>query len=165
MIPPVATLAGSGDRADLRALRHRVFVVEQGVPVDLEQDELDEVAAHAVVRNAAGRVVGTGRMVPLGNGSARIGRMAVVEEARGTGVGAALLAVLEDAARAAGCRRAEIHAQIQASGFYGRAGYAPEGEPFDEAGIPHVAMAKVLDLRPDAAQGPPPPEPPSGPAR
>lgn len=165
MIPPVATLADPGDRPDLKALRHRVFVVEQGVPVDLEQDELDEVAAHAVVRDADGRAVGTGRMVPLGNGSARIGRMAVAEEARGTGVGAALLAVLEDAARAAGCQRAEIHAQVQARGFYGRAGYLVDGEPFDEAGIPHVAMAKVLGRRPpDGPQGPPPPEATSGPA-
>lgn len=165
MIPPTATLAAPDDWPDLRELRHRVFVVEQSVPVDLEQDELDEVATHAVVRNADGRVVGTGRMVPLGRGSARIGRMAVAEEARGTGVGAAVLAVLEDAARAAGCHRAEIHAQIQALGFYRRAGYVVDGEPFDEAGIPHVAMAKALDPRPpDAPQGSPPPEAASGPA-
>jgi predicted GNAT family N-acyltransferase len=145
MIPFRASLATVAEGADLRALRHRVFVVEQGVPVDMEQDELDDIAAHAVVRDPDGRVVGTGRMVPLGGGSARIGRMAVAPEARGSGVGAALLAVLEDAARGAGCRRAEIHAQVQAIGFYRRAGYEPAGEPFDEAGIPHVAMVKALE--------------------
>ena len=139
-----ASLATAADRADLQALRHQVFVVEQGVPVEMEQDELDDVAVHAVVRDGAGRAVGTGRMVPLGGGSARIGRMAVAGEARGGGVGAAMLALLEDAARAAGCHRAEIHAQVQAVGFYGRAGYEPVGEPFDEAGIPHVPMAKPL---------------------
>jgi predicted GNAT family N-acyltransferase len=139
-----ASLATAADGADLRALRHRVFVVEQGVPVEMEQDELDDVAAHAVVRDVAGHLVGTGRMVPLGGGSARIGRMAVAPGARGSGVGAAMLAVLEEAARAAGCHRAEIHAQVQALGFYRRAGYEPDGEPFDEAGIAHVAMAKPL---------------------
>lgn len=144
MIPCAASLATAADRAELQALRHRVFVLEQGVPVELEQDELDETATHAVVRDAAGLAVGTGRMVPLDGGSARIGRMAVARDVRGRGVGQALLAVLEEEARSAGCHRAEVHAQVRAAGFYRRAGYQPEGDPFDEAGIPHVVMAKDL---------------------
>ena len=142
-----AALATAADRAELTALRHRVFVDEQSVPVELERDDLDDVAVHAVARDPAGRVVGTGRMVVLPGGGdrvARIGRMAVAREARGTGVGAALLAVLEAAAREAGCRRTEVHAQVQALGFYERAGYEPQGDAFEEAGIPHVAMGKHL---------------------
>lgn len=148
-----ASVATEADRPELAALRHRVFVEEQAVPVDLERDDLDDVATHAVARDASGRVVGTGRMVVRLEGStspagrrkvARIGRMAVAPEARGTGVGAALLAVLEEAAAGAGCRLIEIHAQVQAAGFYSRAGYQPGGEPFDEAGIRHVAMTKAL---------------------
>lgn len=147
MTSPSASLASAADQAELRALRHQVFVVEQAVPPELEQDELDAAAAHAVVRGADGRVVGTGRMVVQGGPGervARIGRMAVAGEARGTGVGAALLALLEDEARKAGCGRVEVHAQSHAAGFYRRAGYEPEGDPFDEAGIPHVAMWKPL---------------------
>ena len=147
MTGPAASRATQADRPELEALRHRVFVEEQAVPPDLERDELDAAATHAVVRDPAGRLVGTGRMVVLTEGSdpvARIGRMAVAAEARGTGVGAALLAVLEEAAVGAGCRRAVVHAQTHAEGFYRRAGYTREGEPFDEAGIPHVAMAKGL---------------------
>ena len=150
---PSATLATVADHAELTALRHRVFVEEQAVPVELERDDLDDLAVHAVARDAAGQAVGTGRMVvlaadrgPSGGGGrvARIGRMAVAREARGTGVGAAVLAVLEAAAAEAGCQRAEVHAQVQAEGFYRGAGYEPEGEVFEEAGIPHVAMGKVL---------------------
>jgi predicted GNAT family N-acyltransferase len=141
---PTATLATAADRPELMALRHRVFVEEQLVPVDLEQDELDDVATHAVVRDGAGRVVGTGRLVVRPDGTARIGRMAVAGDARGAGVGAALLAVLEAAAVEAGCTRAEVHAQVHAARFYGRAGYRPEGQPFDDAGIPHLAMGKEL---------------------
>lgn len=165
MIRPSASLATDADLPDVRALRHRVFVVEQGVPVELEQDELDETASHAVVRDADGRAVGTGRMVPTGGGVARIGRMAVAGEVRGAGVGAALLDVLEDAARSVGCHHAEVHAQVQAVGFYRRAGYELAGEPFDEAGIPHVAMTK--DLVPPPSDEPseaPPEEPSPGPA-
>ena len=155
MTGPTASLASPADRPELEALRHRVFVEEQAVPVELERDELDEVATHAVARDAAGAVVGTGRMVVQPGGVARIGRMAVAVEARATGVGAAVLAVLEAAARAAGCRRVELHAQTPATGFYRRAGYAAcaghfegralrAGEVFDDAGLPHVAMGKDL---------------------
>lgn len=147
MSTPSASLASAADHPELWALRHQVFVVEQAVPPELEQDELDDVAAHAVVRDAAGRVVGTGRVVVEGGDHervARIGRMAVAGDARRAGVGAALLALLEGEARLAGCTRVELHAQSHAEGFYRSAGYEPDGDPFDEAGIPHVAMWKPL---------------------
>ena len=140
-----AELATPDDRGALLALRHRVFVQEQGVPVELEQDEHDETAVHAVVRGAGGQVLGTGRLLVGPDGSARIGRMAVAGEARGRGVGAAVLAVLEAAAADAGCHQVTLHAQVHAVGFYRRAGYVQdEGDPFDDAGILHVAMSKAL---------------------
>ena len=139
-----ASLAGLADRQELLALRRRVFVDEQGVPADLERDDRDASAVHAVARDAAGRVVGTGRLLVGPAGTARIGRMAVAAEARGSGVGADLLAVLEEAAIAAGSHRCEVHAQVQAAGFYRRAGYRQEGDAFFEAGIAHLAMAKDL---------------------
>lgn len=137
-------LATPADRPALVDLRRRVFVEEQGVPVELEQDDLDEGAIHAVARAADGRALGTGRLLLGPAGAARIGRMAVAGEARGRGVGAAVLAVLEAAAADAGCHRVTLHAQVQAIGFYRRAGYEEEGGVFDDAGIPHVAMAKTL---------------------
>jgi len=149
-----AAVATEADRLELAALRRRVFVDEQAVPVDLEQDGLDDVAIHAIARDTSGRVVGTGRLVvdqdgPSGSAErgnvGRIGRMAVAVEARGTGIGAALLAVLEASAISAGCERLELHAQIRAEGFYRRAGYLAEGHPFQEAGIAHVAMGKDLN--------------------
>ena len=144
MTGATVALATPADRPELEALRHRVFVEEQAVPVELERDELDDVATHAVARDASGSVVGTGRVVVQPGGEARIGRMAVAVEARATGVGAGLLAELEGAARAAGCSRVELHAQTHAAGFYRRAGYRASGAPFDDAGIPHVAMGKDL---------------------
>ena len=140
----IVRVALAEDRPALHALRRRVFVDEQGVPADLELDVFDDEAVHAVAHDAAGTVVGTGRLVVGPDGSARIGRMAVDGPARGSGAGAALLGVLEAAAADAGCRRCEVHAQLHAVGFYRRAGYTPQGPRFLEAGITHLAMEKDL---------------------
>jgi YbgC/YbaW family acyl-CoA thioester hydrolase len=126
------------------ALRRAVFVREQRVPEELEWDEFDATALHAVARNGLGRVVGTARLVAHGPKLGRIGRMAVHRVLRGGGLGAAMLRTLEDAARARGDTEVMLHAQRSAEAFYRRAGYAPCGEPFDEVGIAHIEMRKSL---------------------
>ena len=70
-----AEVAGPGDRAEVAALRTRVFVEEQGVPPEIEQDDVDATAVHAVSRDGTGRVVATGRLLER-DGVAVIGRMA-----------------------------------------------------------------------------------------
>lgn len=135
----IVTLAEDTDLPEVLALRHEVFVVGQGVPADLEYDDRDAECDHAVAR-LDGVVVGTGRLLP----EAVIGRMAVSEEVRGQGVGAMVLAFLEQRARDRGMPSVELHAQVHAAGFYDRAGYAPYGEPYLEAGIEHVSMRKAL---------------------
>jgi predicted GNAT family N-acyltransferase len=132
-------LATAEDMPAVFALRHEVFVMGQGVPAELELDELDAVSDHAVSLRD-GVVVGTGRLLPDGT----IGRMAVAEAVRGQGVGAEVLACLEDQARARGHRTVELHAQVHAAGFYDKAGYTPYGEVYLEAGIEHVSMRKEL---------------------
>jgi predicted GNAT family N-acyltransferase len=135
----IARLATAADMQAAYALRHEVFVLGQGVPPELELDELDAVCDHAVAL-LDGTVVGTGRLLPDGT----IGRMAVAEDARGLGVGAAVLRCLEDQARARGHGVVELHAQVHAAGFYDKAGYTPYGEVYLEAGIEHVSMRKEL---------------------
>jgi predicted GNAT family N-acyltransferase len=134
-----ARLAAAEDMPAVFALRHEVFVVGQGVPAELELDELDAVCDHAVVVLDE-QVVGTGRLLPDGT----IGRMAVAESARGKGVGAQVLACLEQRARERGHGVVELHAQVHAAGFYDKAGYTPYGEVYLEAGIEHVSMRKEL---------------------
>lgn len=127
-------------RDDATAVRHAVFVVEQNVPPEIELDEFDAVCVHAVAYDADGQVLGTGRLLPDGH----IGRMAVHRRARGTGVGARLLQALVEAGRAAGHSRLMLNAQTHARGFYERQGFVVDGPEFMEAGIPHVAMTRVL---------------------
>lgn len=130
-------------RAEAYALRHAVFVVEQGVPAELERDEHDDDALHLVAR-VGEEVVGTGRLVRQGAGVGRVGRMAVSARFRRHGVGALLLAGLEERARAEGLAEIELHAQLYVERFYLRHGYARVGAPFVEAGIDHVVMRKKL---------------------
>lgn len=127
---------------EVMTLRRRVFVDEQGVPAELERDDRDAEALHLVaVRDGA--IVGCCRLVRVG-GVVRLGRMAVTQGARGTGVGRRLLDFAERVAREEGAGRMTLHAQTSARGFYARAGYAAEGEEFLDAGIVHVAMRKAL---------------------
>ena len=135
----IVGLASEQDLPAVYALRHEVFVVGQGVPEELERDDLDALSDHAVAI-LDGTLVGTGRLLP----DATIGRMAVAESARGTGIGAAVLVRLEQRARERGLPSVELHAQVHAQGFYGRAGYLPVGEVYLEAGIEHRTMRKQL---------------------
>ncbi|KFN50872.1 GNAT family N-acetyltransferase [Arenimonas composti] len=130
------------DQADLRSVRETVFVLEQGVPADMEEDAFDASAWHVIARDEAGRAIGTGRLTR----EKKIGRMAVLPEWRGRGVGDALLIALLDHARHLGWSEVGLHAQVTAEAFYARHGFQPCGERFDEAGIQHQAMR--LELTP-----------------
>jgi predicted GNAT family N-acyltransferase len=130
-----------------RPVRERVFIEEQKVPRELEWDEWDEISDHAVAFDATGKPIGTARLLPDG----RIGRMAVREEWRGKGVGAALLGAMLDRARSRSMVRAVLHAQTQAAGFYRKFGFTERGDEFEEAGIPHVEMTLELSSREGSA--------------
>jgi predicted GNAT family N-acyltransferase len=144
------------DSQELQAaleLRERVFCGEQGVSGAGERDGRDHEALHVVAleadssagapRRAGGRLLGTCRLLFDGD-AARLGRMAVEPDSRGRGVGTQVLLAAEELARARGASRMTLHAQIEATGVYERAGYEPRGERFMEEGIEHVTMEKPL---------------------
>lgn len=141
------------DYQDLRSVREPVFVIEQNVPVELEWDALDPLCQHVIARDVQNRPIGTGRLTP----QRRIGRMAVVREWRGRGVGAALLVALIDLARARHWPEVELHAQVDAIGFYEKYGFVAHGEEFLDAGIRHRTM--TLPLAPIAERPPQVPRP------
>ena len=126
-------------RACLR-LRWTVFVEEQNVPPSLEVDEHDSSGAVHALALYDGVPAGAGRFVFVEPYVARIGRMAVVDDARGNGIGAALLRFLEDEARKRGARLFTLNAQVSARRFYEKVGDQALGPIFDDAGIPHVRM-------------------------
>jgi len=130
------------ERAALLALRHEVFVSEQGVPLDLEIDEHDETATHIVALDD-GELVGTCRLLQAGD-QGKFGRLVVARHARGRGIGAALLAEAERRAQGMGCDRMVLAAQTSAMGLYERAGYTTRGDVYLDAGIEHMTMEKAL---------------------
>jgi YbgC/YbaW family acyl-CoA thioester hydrolase len=125
-------------------IRTEVFVDEQHVPKDMEWDEADPVALHAVAYNRLGQAIATGRLLPSEGKVARIGRVAVNRVLRGTGVGRELMQQLMRAALARGDREVALHAQRSAEAFYLGLGFKARGDEFEEAGIPHIEMARPL---------------------
>ncbi len=120
----------------LRSVRETVFVLEQNVPIEEEWDELDPLCRHVLARDGEGRAIGTARMTRDG----KIGRIAVLKDWRGKGVGAALLTTLLDRARSEALPEVRLNAQVAALAFYHRFGFESVGPRFMEAGIEHQAM-------------------------
>ena len=135
--------AWSALKSQAAPIREQVFMHEQQVPVELEWDEFDDGARHALAwleHGAARQAIGTARLTRDGH----IGRMAVLAPWRGLGVGSALLDELVRAARHSGLVEVQLNAQCHAEGFYRNAGFEGYGPVFMEAGIAHIAMRRSL---------------------
>lgn len=130
----------SGDRAAIERVRRRVFIDEQGVPEHEEWDTLDPQCAHVLAIAAKRDVVGTARLDDTG----KIGRVAVMPEWRGRGIGARMVEILMERAQQKGLGRVHLNAQVAAIDFYRRLGFEPVGEVFDDAGIAHRRMERAL---------------------
>ena len=138
-----ATIAETDDLATCRRLRRIVFIDEQGVSEADEIDDRDGEAIH-LLAVADGRPLGTARLLIEGD-IGKIGRVCVLQEARGTGLGAALIrAAVERLRSVPGVKKAKLGAQVHALGFYERLGFAAYGPVYDDAGIDHRDMVLTL---------------------
>ena len=142
---PVALhwVRSAGELRAALALRLRVFCDEQGVPREIEVDEYDDVARHAVALAPDGRVVGTMRLVAAGT-RVKVGRVAVDRDWRGRGIASALLDRAMEYAQGIRAEELRLAAQVAAVDLYRKAGYRPVGQPFEEAGIEHVWMVREV---------------------
>lgn len=125
-------------------IRKKVFIEEQGVPEDMELDEHDPLAKHALAYQDD-LCIGTGRLVSLDNHHAQIGRMAVLSTYRNQHIGAAILGSLIALAKAEGVSTLVLHSQLSAAPFYAKFGFVAEGAIYDEAGIAHRNMILLLE--------------------
>jgi predicted GNAT family N-acyltransferase len=131
-------------QAAAQSVRTAVFVQEQGIAPEDEWDADDATALHAVLFDKNGQALGNARLLQPSATVAKVGRMAVLKDARGNGYGARLLQALIRCARQHRHKEVRLSAQRTAEGFYAAHGFVAVGEPFDEVGIPHVEM--VLSL-------------------
>jgi len=142
--PEIRWARGAEDLRGAIAVRERVFVEEQGVPVEEELDGRDEQALHLVALAPGGKeVIGTLRLLFDGE-VVKVGRVAVDRDWRGQGIAARMLELSLAEARARGARRARLASQVDVVALYERAGFAVESAVFEEAGIPHVWMGREL---------------------
>jgi predicted GNAT family N-acyltransferase len=125
-------------------VRTTVFVHEQGIAPEDEWDADDATALHAVLFDLNGQPLGNARLLHPSAGLAKVGRMAVLKEARGQGYGARLLQALLREARRRSNKEVRLSAQRTAESFYAAHGFVVVGEPFDEVGIAHVEMCLSL---------------------
>jgi predicted GNAT family N-acyltransferase len=144
----VMTYIEIGDWTHLQSaaqqVRTAVFVQEQGIAPEDEWDADDNTALHAVLFDVNGQAIGNARLLQPSVNIAKVGRMAVLEKARGQGYGARLLYALIREARRRGNKEVRLHAQRTAEKFYAAHGFTVLGEPFDEVGIAHVQMSLNL---------------------
>jgi len=130
------------DLATCLDLRRIVFMEEQGVSEAEERDGRDGDAVHVLARLDS-VALGCARML-IADGVAKIGRVCVLQDARGTGLGAAIIAACLDVARGHGATKAKLGSQTHALGFYEKLGFAAFGPVYDDAGIPHRDMERAL---------------------
>jgi predicted GNAT family N-acyltransferase len=130
-------------QAEIMTIRTRVFIEEQGVPVNIEKDGLDPQCRLVLAIDGVQAPIGTARLLPTG----QIGRMAVLKPWRSRGVGSALLTEIMAVAREIGMESVFLHGQMQALPFYEKHGFSAEGPVFEEAGIPHREMRYNIRTR------------------
>ena len=146
---PVLT---SEEREQAFVVRMRVFVDEQKVPPEEELDAFDRTALHFLARQVPAPphhptgIVGTARLIDKGNGQGKVGRVAVLPEHRGHGVGHLLMQAVEQLAQDRGFQELILEAQCHAIPFYEKLGYVAEGAVFLDAGIEHRLMRKSIPI-------------------
>ena len=124
-------------------IRLEVFVEGQNVPLDEEVDGRDEQCSHFLA-SEDGRALATARLRITDEGEARAERVAVLQAARGTGLGLAVMRLLQQTAAQRGHSEVVLHAQVAVIPFYERLGYVAEGPVFMDCDIPHRTMRVPL---------------------
>jgi ElaA protein len=136
------TVSETRDITTCLTLRRAVFIEEQGVPEADELDDLDDVAIH-LLAHLDGAAVGSARLL-VAQGAGKIGRVCVLQHARGQGVGAALTRAALAHFTRMGLQQAKLSAQLSALAFYERLGFSAYGPVYLDAGIDHRDMRLLL---------------------
>jgi len=138
-MPRIELMSWEQARSHASPIRFTVFCEEQGVPREIELDEHDSQSIHAIAYEGTD-AVGTARLLPDGH----IGRMAVLKDWRGRGIGGLMLRKLMERAKARGDREIVLSAQVHAVPFYRANGFMEDGSEYLEAGIRHQEMRRKL---------------------
>jgi len=131
------------EHADAFAVRKKVFVEEQGVPLHLECDAYDATATHFIMYDD-NEPAGAARLRNIEDHTAKIERVCILQSQRGKKLGALMMKEMENYAVSIGLQKLKLHAQSYAVPFYEKLGYTVTSPEFMDAGIPHRAMEKNI---------------------
>lgn len=131
------------DYAPSAKVRETVFVKEQGYTLEEEFDAYDAACPHLVLFDE-NVPVATGRLILLPDGTAKLGRIAVLKDCRGKHLGAEIVSELLRKAKSLGAVRAYVSAQSYAVPFYNKFGFREYGEEYPDGRIPHMDMEMPL---------------------
>ena len=123
------------------AIRHEVFVEEQGMFRQTDRDEMDPLSVHILAVKGGARI-GTVRITPLGDGNWLGSRLAVREPFRGR-VGFLLVKKAEEEVKRRGGRRFFAYIQASRVRFFERCAWRSLRRIPDFHGRPHVLMSAV----------------------
>lgn len=126
-----------------KAIRLAVFVEEQGYTEEEEFDDVDLSVPHLVLFDED-KPVATGRLILQEDGTAKLGRIAVLKSYRGQHLGAKVVEELLARAKESGAKRAYVSAQEYAVPFYNRFGFKEYGKAYLDGPIPHMDMDMPL---------------------
>ncbi|ALC91824.1 acetyltransferase [Bacillus sp. FJAT-18017] len=138
----VVLVSNERERQDAFSVRRTVFIEEQHVPEEEEIDQYEDICAHFVLYDGT-KPVGAGRFRVI-DGYGKVQRICVLQEARGTGAGSAIMNKIEEYAKSQGVSKLKLDAQVHAIPFYSRLAYEVVSEEFLDAGITHKTMMKTI---------------------
>lgn len=129
-------------------IRSKVFVEEQGVPLEDEFDEFDTLDGQCehILAYHNEQPVGTGRIRTV-DGFGKLERICILKPYRKLGYGKIIIKALEEIAEKNEVSKVKLHGQKQAEGFYENLGYQTSSDLFMEDGIPHILMMKELSSK------------------
>ncbi|WP_016838475.1 GNAT family N-acetyltransferase [Ureibacillus thermosphaericus] len=128
------------------SIRKEVFVEEQGVPMESEIDEYDNLLSpceHLLIV-VDDKPVGAGR-IRFVDGFGKLERICVLQPYRKICIGKLIVQELEKIAKEKDCQKVKLHAQSHAKVFYEKLGYIINSDEFLEEGIPHYLMVKYFE--------------------
>lgn len=139
----IQIITSKNELNDAFTIRETVFIIEQSVPREIELDEYDQTATHFIAYDQ-GKPIATARIRPYKENTAKVERVAVLKELRGTGIGKQLMVFIEQESAKMGFSTLRLNSQKHAEEFYSKLGYITISEPFYEADIEHVTMEKKV---------------------
>ncbi|WP_349410308.1 GNAT family N-acetyltransferase [Pseudalkalibacillus sp. SCS-8] len=141
-MPLVKVVSDDEQLRDAYSVRSKVFIQEQNVPEEEEIDQYEKDSIHFVVYDC-NQAIGAARL-RLIDDYAKVERVCILKEYRGTGIGKRLMEAIEKAAADQHAQHIKLHSQTHAEIFYNKLGYETKSDIFMDAGIPHVAMEKKV---------------------